>query len=71
MIVGGSGWHMRSAMRRIRGTAIATAGDGRPTAILAETVKGRGVSFMEDRFEWHARVPSDDEAGRALQELGA
>jgi len=29
------------------------------------------VSFMEDRFEWHARVPSQDEAARALAELGA
>jgi transketolase len=52
-------------------TAIASAGDGRPTAILAETVKGRGVSFMEDRFEWHARVPNDDESARALQELAS
>ena len=53
------------------GAAIAAAGDGRPTVILAETIKGRGVSFMEGRFEWHARVPSDDESERALLELGA
>lgn len=53
------------------GGAIAAAGDGRPTVILAETIKGRGVSFMEERFEWHARVPSDDESELALRELGA
>jgi transketolase len=64
------GHDMRAILDGI-GAAIAGAGDGRPTVILAETVKGRGVSFMEDRFEWHARVPSDDEAERALRELGA
>lgn len=53
------------------GAAIAAAGDGRPTVILAETVKGKGVSFMEGRFEWHARVPTEAEAERALQELGS
>lgn len=44
---------------------------GRPTVVLARTRKGRGVSFMEDRFEWHARVPSADETAAALAELGA
>lgn len=43
---------------------------GRPTVVLARTTKGRGVSFMEDRYDWHARVPTPDEAGRALAELG-
>jgi transketolase len=45
--------------------------EGQPTVILARTVKGRGVSFMEGRFEWHARVPTADEADRALAELGS
>jgi transketolase len=44
---------------------------GRPTVVLARTTKGRGVSFMEGRYEWHARVPSEDETARALAELGA
>jgi transketolase len=44
---------------------------GRPTVLLARTTKGRGVSFMEGRFDWHARVPSADETVRALAELGA
>ncbi len=43
--------------------------EGRPTVVLARTTKGRGVSFMENRFEWHARVPSPDELDRALAEL--
>lgn len=51
--------------------AVLDAVPGQPTVVLAKTTKGRGVSFMEDRFEWHARVPTEDEATRALAELGA
>jgi transketolase len=43
----------------------------RPRVILARTVKGKGVSFMENRYEWHARPPSDEELELALAELGA
>jgi len=64
------GHDMRAIVDGI-GATIAAADDGRPTVILAETVKGKGVSFMEGRFEWHARVPTDDESERALSELGA
>ena len=49
--------------------AVTDATPGQPTVVLAETTKGRGVSFMEGRFEWHARVPTDEEAARALAEL--
>jgi transketolase len=42
---------------------------GRPMAILATTVKGRGVSFTEGRFEWHSRVATTDEAEVARLEL--
>ena len=41
-----------------------------PTAILATTVKGRGVSFTEGRFEWHARVATAGEVAAARLELG-
>lgn len=41
-----------------------------PTAIVARTVKGKGVSFMENTHVWHGRVPTKDEAERALIELG-
>ncbi|MFQ5554063.1 MAG: transketolase, partial [Acidimicrobiia bacterium] len=44
---------------------------GKPTALIAHTVKGCGVSFIEDRVEWHHRVPTDDEYDRAMAELEA
>lgn len=43
---------------------------GRPTAIIAETVKGKGVSFMENRVEWHGVAPKEEELAKALAELG-
>jgi len=43
--------------------------DGRPTCLIANTNKGRGVSFIEDRVEWHHRVPTDEELSAALLEL--
>nr|WP_240929317.1 transketolase [Streptomyces coryli] len=42
---------------------------GRPVAVIANTVKGKGVSFMEDRVEWHHKVPTDEQVRRALEEL--
>ena len=42
---------------------------GRPTCVIARTHKGRGVSFIEDRVEWHHRVPTDAELELALAEL--
>ena len=42
---------------------------GKPSCIIAHTVKGKGVSFMEDRVEWHHKVPSRDQLARALEEL--
>ncbi len=42
---------------------------GTPTCVIARTVKGKGVSFMEDRVEWHHKVPSDDQVEAALLEL--
>ena len=43
--------------------------DGRPTALIAHTVKGKGVSFMEDDNNWHYRIPSAQELAKAFQEL--
>jgi len=48
----------------------ATMGDGRPVAIIANTIKGRGVSFMEGRYYWHTRVLTPDEFATAMAELG-
>ncbi|NLG98339.1 MAG: transketolase [Chloroflexi bacterium] len=42
---------------------------GKPNLILAHTVKGKGISFMENDHKWHHRVPSDEEYALALQEL--
>ena len=42
---------------------------GKPSCILAHTTKGKGVSFMENRPEWHHHVPTNDELGRAIAEL--
>jgi transketolase len=41
-----------------------------PTAVLARTVKGRGVSFMENQAGWHGKVPNAEELSAALAELG-
>ena len=45
-------------------------GCGKPTVILAKTVKGKGVSFMENIAGWHGKVPNFDEMVKSLQELG-
>ena len=42
----------------------------KPLAIVAHTVKGKGVSFMEDDNNWHYRIPSADEVAKAKHELG-
>ena len=44
---------------------------GKPTAIIAKTVKGKGVSFMEHRVEWHGAAPKDAQCEQALAELQA
>jgi transketolase len=44
---------------------------GRPTCIIAHTIKGKGVSFMEGDYNWHAKVPTDEELARATVELEA
>ena len=43
----------------------------KPSCLIAHTVKGKGVSFMEDDVLWHYRNPQDDEYENAMQELGA
>ena len=53
-----------SALRATRTTT------GRPSVVIARTVKGKGVSFMEGDYRWHSRVPTPDELATALTELG-
>jgi len=45
--------------------------NGRPLAVLAKTIKGKGVSFIEDQPDWHGRVLGDDELQQAFLELGS
>lgn len=42
---------------------------GRPRCVIAQTIKGKGVSFIEDRVEWHHKVPSREQIELALKEL--
>ena len=42
---------------------------GKPTAIIAKTIKGKGISFMENKVEWHGKAPNDEEFKKAILEL--
>lgn len=42
---------------------------GKPNLILAHTIKGKGVSFMENQVGWHHKVPTDEQLAQALAEL--
>ena len=44
---------------------------GKPTIIIAKTIKGKGVSFMEDKAEWHGKAPNEEEYNIAMSELNA
>lgn len=48
----------------------AAHGDGRPTVVIAHTIKGKGVSFMEGHYFWHTRVIKPDEFAIAMADLG-
>jgi transketolase len=60
--------HDMAALSRI--FARAPDGSGKPLAVIAHTVKGKGISFMEDDNNWHYRTPSVDEVRLAKLELG-
>jgi transketolase len=47
----------------------ARAAQGFPTLVIANTVKGKGVSFMENKPEWHGQAPNEDQTRQALQEI--
>jgi transketolase len=49
----------------------AKAHQGQPTFIIANTVKGKGVSFMENQISWHGSAPNKEQAEKALAELRA
>ena len=63
--------HDTEALRKAFGWAWRNAGSEKPSVILAHTVKGKGVSFMENRILWHYRTPQGEEYEAALKELEA
>jgi transketolase len=60
------GHDIRQILRAIEDARQVT---GRPSMIIAETVKGKGVSFMENQVGWHGNAPKAEEVARALAEL--
>ncbi len=56
---------LRSAFEEAKNTK------GQPTAIIMKTVKGKGVSFMENQAGWHGKGPNDDEYAQAMAELNS
>ena len=42
---------------------------GKPTVIIADTIKGKGVSFMENNLLWHYKSPSEEEYNQAIKEI--
>ena len=68
------GWHAIevyghdiAALQNAFGEAAAVK--GKPTCIVAHTIKGKGVSFMENNPKFHGTAPTRDECEKALQEL--
>jgi transketolase len=57
-------------IERILAALKETGKRGKPTAILARTIKGKGVSFVEDKNGWHGKPLKADELARALEEIG-
>ncbi|MDZ5035432.1 transketolase, partial [Clostridium perfringens] len=43
---------------------------GKPTAVICNTIKGKGVSFMENQAAWHGTAPSKEQCEQALAEIG-
>lgn len=63
--------HDVDALRAAFDEAKGNLGGGQPTVIIAKTVKGKGVSFMENNILWHYRTPQGEEYEAALKELEA
>jgi transketolase len=67
------GWHTTEVdghdLVALEQVLAAPAAQKRPTVVIAHTVKGKGVSFMEDKLEWHYKSPSNDQLAQALAEV--
>lgn len=64
-VVEANGHHMEDVLTALHTTRTMRA----PTVILMRTVKGKGVSFMEDESKWHGSAPSDEELWKAIDEI--
>ncbi len=69
------GWHVLTAdghdfKEIIAALEQAKETKGKPTMIVAQTVKGKGVSFMENQAGWHGKAPNKEERDQAMNELG-
>ncbi|MBI5143734.1 MAG: transketolase [Candidatus Omnitrophica bacterium] len=70
------GWHAietdgHDLKKLMDGLDEASATKGKPTIIIAHTIKGKGISFIENKVEWHGIAPKKEEYERAVQELDA
>ena len=68
------GWHVlningHDIKQILQAAEKAKAMKGKPTVIIAHTIKGKGVSFMENNIDFHGKAPTSEEAERALKEL--
>ncbi len=67
------GWHVNEIdghnFEEIDNASKIAESEERPSAIIAHTIKGKGVTFMEDDNNWHYRIPNDEELKSALAEL--
>jgi transketolase len=64
------GHDMAAVVATLEAAADAAGADGRPTVVIAHTVKGKGVSFMEGHYFWHTRAIKPEEYAQAMAELG-
>ena len=67
-------WHVQTIDGHDFGQIIGAVGEAhavfdRPSVIIANTIPGKGVSFMERKYEWHGKPPNREQAGEALDEL--
>jgi len=68
------GWHVievngHDISQVLEALEKAEAVKGKPTVIIADTIKGKGVSFMENNPDWHGKAPNREEGERAIQEI--
>lgn len=68
------GWHVLEAEGHdftdiVNACKLAGTHKSGPTVIIAKTIAGKGVSFMENKYEWHGKVPTKEEAEKAVKEL--